>query len=108
MRDNIVQVCHYMTNVDSCGNNAQASIRKNFAQILERILDVIKHEQLANEDNYVHLLDALCWDYKPEDLHFLDKHDIFNTLLKGNGEIVHPLRVSWGRESNYYKLDNEV
>ena len=43
MRSNKVQVCHYMTNIDSCGNNAKASIRKNFDQIIERVLHVIKH-----------------------------------------------------------------
>jgi hypothetical protein len=63
MRGNSMQVCHYLTNVESCGNNAETSIRLNFAQIIERITDVIKNEYIQQEDSYVYLLDALIWDY---------------------------------------------
>ena len=45
-----------------------------------------------DEDQMVHLLDALCWDYTSEDHDWLSKLEIFKTLLVGNGKIQHMIR----------------
>ena len=91
--------------MDSCGNRAETGIQQQFAQIMERIIDVIKREEMKNQDTYVHLLDALCWDFTTEDHDLIDRLNIFDTLLKGNGELVHPLKSAWGCENSFYHLE---
>ena len=72
------------------------------SHILERVLDVIRNEQLESPDKYVHLLNALCWDYSTEDHEMLNRLRVFETLTAGNGERMHPLARAWGREDNHF------
>ena len=72
---------------------------------MERILDVLKNQKITKDDTYVHLLDSLCWDFSNEDHELLDRLEIFDALLKGNGDLVHPLRSAWGGEDSFYKLN---
>ena len=71
---------------------------------MERILDVLKNQKLKRGESYVHLLDALCWDYSNEDHELLDRLKIFDALFRGNGDFDHPLRSAWGCESGFFEL----
>lgn len=71
-------------------------------QILERIMDVLKHESHGSSTEYVHLINALCWDYRAEDHGHLLRLEIFDTLFNADGDLMHPLKRAWGRELNHY------
>ena len=54
-------------------------------------MHVIKYESQTfdKEQDIVFYVEALCWDYEPEDHNELAKLQIFETLLKGNGDMLH-------------------
>ena len=72
--------------------------------ILERIIHVIRNEKLTRNDYYVHLLNALCWDFSAEDHKMLTRLKVFETLINGNGDRLHPLKKAWGREENHFQV----
>ena len=85
LRANQMQVPHYLRGIQGSGNYAEYRIKEQFSQILERIIDVLKNEELRQDSLYVHLLNALCWDYTVEDHKLLERLDVFSLLNRGNG-----------------------
>ena len=47
---------------------------------MERILDVLKNEKLRSVEDYVHLVNALCWDFTVEDHQMMVRLQIFKTI----------------------------
>lgn len=62
-----MRVPHYLSGVEGSGNFSEVVIKGQFGQILECILNVLKSQDLEDDTLYVHLLNALCWDYSSED-----------------------------------------
>lgn len=65
---------------------------------------MLKHQKLTKNDDYVHLLNALCWNYTSEDHGWLSKVALLQALLMGNEEVLHPLRSQWGRADLLFGL----
>mmetsp|Transcript_23102 Transcript_23102/g.28645 ORF Transcript_23102/g.28645 Transcript_23102/m.28645 type:complete len:98 (+) Transcript_23102:1049-1342(+) len=97
-----MRVLHCLTGVEGSGNIAEIGIKEQFAQIIERILDVIKNEKLDDQNQYVHLLNALCWDYTADDHQMLERLEVFSILNKGNSELTHPIHASWGMQKTFF------
>ena len=74
---------------------------------MERVIDVLKSQQLKDSSQYVHLINTLCWDYTAEDHKLLERLDVFGSLCRGNNELNHPLRVAWGMQSSFYAIELE-
>lgn len=100
-----MQVQHILSGIEGCGNKVEEAIKDQLAQIFERIVDVLKNEKLDSADEYVHLLNAFCWEFSPEDHHMLSKLKIFDTLWRGNGDRMHPLARAWGREETHFQIE---
>lgn len=107
LRCNQMRVLHYLTGIEGSGNIAEAGVKEQFAQIFERILDVIKNQRLKDDAQYVHLMNALCWDFMPEDHQLLERLDVFGTLSQGNGDLTHPIRACWGMQKSFYQVELE-
>ena len=111
LRNNTVQMSHYLTGLDGCGNNVEASIRKSFFRILERIICQIKHgkhDVAQREGQLAVLIEALLWDYRVEDRSELAKLQIFKTLLHGDGNRLHIVQQKWGGEFSLYGLGKDT
>ena len=80
LRCNQMRVLHYLTGIEGSGNLAENGVKEQFSEIFERILDVIKNQKLKDDNQFVHLMNALCWDFRPEDHQLLERLDIFNVL----------------------------
>lgn len=53
--------------------------------------------QFEHTDKLTHLLNAIClWDFKLDDHERLSRLNIFQTLLKPNGDSLHLLSKAWG------------
>ena len=50
-------------------------------------------------------MNALCWDYSVEDHKMLSQLKVFETLTNGNGDRLHLLARSWGREENNFEIE---
>ena len=105
LRSNLVQVQHYLTGLEGCGIKAESGIQDQFIKILKRITDVLKNEPLDGAEEYVHLINTLCWDFTVEDQKALMQLNIFEVLLQGNGDQLHPLYRAWGREKNHFQIE---
>ena len=68
-----MRVPHYLIGVEGSGNFAEVSIKEQFSQIIERVIDVLKSADLEDDTLYVHLLNSLCWDYSAEDHKLLER-----------------------------------
>ena len=89
----------------------QLSVRNQFSKIIANVVSVMRlwKPKLSKErdwgnDHYVHLANALCWTYTAEDHDWLAKLGIFDVMLRGDGEIMHPLRTAWGRDNSQLKI----
>mmetsp|Transcript_3430 Transcript_3430/g.3994 ORF Transcript_3430/g.3994 Transcript_3430/m.3994 type:complete len:101 (+) Transcript_3430:94-396(+) len=80
LRSNRIQTVHYLTGLDGCGIKAETGIRIQFFQILDKVVHVLKHEQLSTSTEYVHLLNALCWNYAREDHDYLVSMNILKVV----------------------------
>ena len=45
-----MRIKHYSTGSEGCGDNVEQAIKDQMALIIERILDVIRNENLLSED----------------------------------------------------------
>ena len=50
LRDNQMRVKHYSAGAEGCGDNVEQAIKDQMALIIERILDVIRNENLHSTD----------------------------------------------------------
>ena len=66
---------------------------------------MIKNEPLESVEQFVHLVNALCWDYTAEDHIMIIKLKVFETLTSGSGDKMHPLSRAWGREKNHFGIE---
>ena len=89
----------------------QLSVRNQFSKIIANVVSVLRiwkpnlsKERDWGNDHSVHLVSALYWTYKAEDHDWLAKLGIFDVLLRGDGEIMHPLRTAWGRDNSQLKI----
>lgn len=76
-----------------------------FFQILNRIIHVLKYEELEGQTDYVHLLNALCWNFTTEDHVHLVRLELFRALQNGDGTLMHPVFRSWGVEQTNFCLE---
>ena len=104
LRNNRVQQTHYLNNLEGCGNTAEAGIQKQFFQIITRVVHILKHERLESSTDYVHLLNALCWNFSREDHEYLVQLDLFTALHVGDGSMLHPIYRAWGQETTNFSL----
>lgn len=52
---------------------------------------------------YVHMLNALCWDFRAEDHEIIARLRVFDALLRGdNREFFNPILRAWGREKTHF------
>lgn len=70
-------------------------------------MHVLKHEPLHSSTEYVHLLNALCWNYTRDDHSYLVSLDVFKTIQCGDGTLMHPIFRSWGQEDTNFHLHLE-
>ena len=68
---------------------------------------MLKNQELNDKSLYVHLMNALCWDYSVEDHQLLERLEVFAALNHGNKDIDHPLRVAWGLQKGFYSIELE-
>ena len=95
-----------MTGAEGCGNIAEEGIQKQFFSILGQIVQILKHESLEGDTTkYIHLINALCWNFTIADHEELVKVEVFKTLCRGNGDILHPLFRAWGQDESNFSLE---
>ena len=104
LRRNLIQTTHYLTGLEGCGIKAETGIQQQFFKIIDRIVHVLKHEDLKKAEEYVHLMNALCWNYTLEDHKHLMRYQVFETLQRGDGTIMHPIYRSWGQEDSNFVI----
>ena len=102
-----MQTVHFLKGVEGCGIKAENGIRQQFFQILDRVVKAIKYEDFTKSSEYVHCLNALCWNFNREDHPHMVKLEIFLTLQRGDGTLMHPLNRSWGQEYTPFQLELE-
>lgn len=103
LRNNKMCSTHYLTGAEGCGSIAEEGIQQQFFQILDHIVQILKHESFEGDNtSYVHLLNALCWNFTTADHEYLVKLKIFKTLCRGNGDILHPLFRAWGQDESHF------
>ena len=107
LRNNRMQQTHYLSGAEGCGAIAEQGIQEQFFQILGHIIQVLKHESLDSTTEYVHLINALCWNFTRSDHEALVKVELFKTLCRGDGNIMHPLFRAWGQEDSNFQLELE-
>ena len=91
-----MQATHYLTGLEGCGITAEEGIQQQFFLFISHIVQILKHGSLSSSTEYVHLLNALCWNFTREDHEHLVKLEVFRTLQRGDGSILHPLFRAWG------------
>lgn len=97
-----------MTGLEGSGNKAEDGIREQFYQILEVVIHALKTTKPGKKQRYVHLLNALCWDYTPEDHRMIVRLRMLETIHRGNkNELFSPLSQAWGRERNHFQVELE-
>ena len=98
---------HYLNGLEGCSQVVHQSMQNEFASIISTIVSVIKYQPLAENSDYVHLVNSLCWSYTSEDHVWLSKVKLGNVLLMGNGDMLHPMRKMWGRTDLLYGIKLE-
>lgn len=56
------------------------------------MINVYRYEQGLDNDDYVYLANAMCWNYTAKDQEWLIELEVFEALLFGSGRILHPVR----------------
>lgn len=102
-----MQTTHYLTGLEGCGIKAESGIQQQFFQILDRVVHVLRFESLNSSTEYVHLLNALCWNYTREDHPHLVKLGVFQALQSGDGTLMHPFQRSWGQEESNFQVERD-
>ena len=69
------------------------------------MINVYKNEQGLENDDYVFLATALCWNYTARDQEWLIELEVFEALLFGSGRVLHPVRTSFGLENSLFKIE---
>ena len=93
------------------------SVRHQFAKAISAVVTALRlwkpsltrksgasSDSSSKNDLYVHMVNALCWSYRSEDHEWLVKLDLFDAMLRGDGETLHPLRSSWGRDHSQLRI----
>ena len=96
---------HYLTDIEGTSPRIAEVIQKNFKQILITVINVYRFEQGLENDDYVYLATAMCWNYIARDQEWLIELEVFEALLFGSGRILHPVRTSFGLENSLFKMD---
>ena len=96
---------HYLTDIEGTSPRITEVLQKNFKQILITVINVYKNEQGLENDDYVFLATAMCWNYKIWDQEWLIELEVFESLLFGSGRILHPIRSSFGLENSLFKIE---
>ena len=74
---------HFSDELAGCGNNCESGIRSNFFKILQKVLNKLKIT--SSEKEILHLLNLLCWNFKPADFAELEKMQVLAFLSRGDG-----------------------
>lgn len=95
---------HYLTGLEGCSSVVRKCMQVSFSEIIATVLSVLRHEDISDLNDYVFLVNSLCWSYSSEDHEWLSQLKLAQALLMGNGDILHPLRQMWGRTDLLYGL----
>ena len=100
------RVAHYSDKIKGCGDSVLASIRQQFFKIIKVIITKLRISR--DPKHLVHMLNALIWDYKGNDLTYLAKYDILGAIQFGDGGETHPLKLAWGRQLKQKKQSEDA